>query len=103
MLHDMKEWIRKQRKAAGQKDWARQKAWMRKNKFALIMLIPGIIGGYAYWYFIGCTTGTCPITSSWYGSAFYGIVMGFVLGNLVDEQRQKKNRASWNSENPYSS
>jgi len=74
------------------------KKWMEKNKFALIMLIPGSIGGYMYWYFIGCTTGTCPITSNPYGSILYGIILGFVLGNLIDERRQKKSKSSQPSE-----
>ena len=24
----------------------------------------GALGGYLYWYFVGCADGTCPITSS---------------------------------------
>ena len=66
------------------------KNFIHKNKYALIMLIPGAIGGYLYWKYIGCTTGTCPITSIWYNSTLYGIILGFVLGNLVDERRKKK-------------
>ena len=65
------------------------KHWIQRNKYALVMLIPGAIGGYLYWKLIGCTTGTCPITSVWYSSTLYGMVLGFVLGNLVDEKRKK--------------
>ncbi|MBE0643540.1 MAG: hypothetical protein IH600_05635 [Bacteroidetes bacterium] len=42
-------------------------------------LLPVFIGvaiGYAYWYFIGCLSGTCPITSNWYTSVLYGGVVG---------------------------
>ena len=66
------------------------KKWIKKNKFALIILIPGAIGGYMYWYFIGCTTGTCPITSNPYGSIFYGVILGFLMGNFIDERRKNE-------------
>ncbi|MBR9977598.1 MAG: hypothetical protein KFH87_05870 [Bacteroidetes bacterium] len=36
----------------------------------------GVAAGYAYWYFIGCLGGTCPITSNWYTSVLYGGVVG---------------------------
>lgn len=42
-------------------------------------LLPVFIGtaaGYAYWYFIGCLNGTCPITSNWYTSTLYGAIVG---------------------------
>ncbi len=40
----------------------------------------GAIAGYAYYYFIGCKTGTCPITSNPLITTLYGMVMGIVLG-----------------------
>jgi len=74
--------------------------WMQQNKFALIMLIPGAIGGYLYWRYIGCTTGSCPITSVWYTSSIYGVILGFVIGNLVDERKMKKQRQNEESNRP---
>ncbi|MFN0156845.1 MAG: hypothetical protein ACKVRP_02090 [Bacteroidota bacterium] len=50
--------------------------WMKRGLFALL----GGVGGFAYYYFIGCTGGTCPITSSPYISTAYGILMGTVVG-----------------------
>jgi len=64
------------------------------------MLIPGAIGGYLYWRYIGCTTGSCPITSVWYTSSLYGIILGFVLGNLADERIVKKQRQNEQSRSP---
>ena len=40
----------------------------------------GSILGYAYYYFIGCQTGHCPITSNWYISTLYGAAIGLTLG-----------------------
>jgi hypothetical protein len=39
----------------------------------------GALAGYAYYYFIGCTTGTCPITNNPWISTGYGAVMGGLL------------------------
>jgi hypothetical protein len=44
----------------------------------------GVIGaaaGYAYYYYIGCMSGTCPITSNPYISTLYGTVAGILLVN----------------------
>lgn len=35
--------------------------------------------GYAYYRFIGCSTGTCPITSNPYISTLYGALMGLFI------------------------
>ena len=46
--------------------------------------VAGIIGaaaGYAYYYYIGCMSGTCPITSNPYISTLYGTVLGMMLIN----------------------
>jgi len=39
-------------------------------------ILLGTAAGYAYWYFIGCMSGTCPITASWYTSTVYGALVG---------------------------
>ena len=42
------------------------------------ILIGGALG-FAYYKFIGCRTGTCPITSNPWSSIFYGALMGFLI------------------------
>ena len=39
----------------------------------------GALLGYAYYYFIGCGSGSCPITSNWHISTMYGAAMGLLL------------------------
>ncbi|MFO7867813.1 MAG: DUF6132 family protein [Bacteroidales bacterium] len=63
--------------------------FIKKFIFEIIFSILGFIGGYAYWFYIGCSTGQCPITSQWYTSALYGVLMGFVLGQIVRDKVQK--------------
>ena len=35
--------------------------------------------GFLYYKVVGCSTGTCPITSNPLSSTLYGAVMGFLL------------------------
>ncbi len=39
----------------------------------------GAIAGYAYYYFVGCNSGTCAITSNPVNSTLYGTAMGVLL------------------------
>lgn len=52
----------------------------------IIKLISGIviggILGFAYYTFIGCASGACPITSNPYTSIIYGAVMGALVSGL---------------------
>ena len=47
-------------------------------------LMLGAAAGFLYWYYIGCTSGTCAITSSPINSTLYGGVMGGLLLNTFD-------------------
>ncbi|MBN2412112.1 hypothetical protein JXQ31_10515 [candidate division KSB1 bacterium] len=53
---------------------------MKKNilKIMLGTIVGGILG-FGYYYFIGCKTGTCPITGNPYISLIYGAGMGLLL------------------------
>ncbi|MDZ7290500.1 MAG: DUF6132 family protein [candidate division KSB1 bacterium] len=42
-------------------------------------IVLGATAGYAYYYFIGCASGTCPITSNPWISTAYGAVLGFLI------------------------
>ena len=46
---------------------------------ALAVAIGAIVGGL-YAHFIGCSAGTCPITSSVPTASLYGALIGLVLG-----------------------
>jgi hypothetical protein len=52
------------------------------NKYLKLSLfiIAGAGAGYAYYYFIGCTSGSCPLTSNWYVTTLYGGFTGLLLG-----------------------
>ena len=46
-------------------------------------------GGYLYYYFVGCNSGTCPITSNPYISVIYGGVMGYLVFDLFKKKEVK--------------
>lgn len=50
-----------------------------KNKLSLLGIVVGAIGGFLYYYYIGCASGTCPITSKPLNSTAYGALMGGLL------------------------
>lgn len=39
----------------------------------------GAAAGFAYWYFIGCSSGSCPITSNPYNTMGYFALVGLLL------------------------
>jgi hypothetical protein len=44
--------------------------------------IVGAAAGFAYYWFVGCASGGCPITSNPWVSTSYGAAMGALLGGV---------------------
>ncbi|MBI2418125.1 MAG: hypothetical protein HYV28_09545 [Ignavibacteriales bacterium] len=51
----------------------------KKFKWKYLLPVLGGVLGYSYYYFIGCTSGKCAITSDPYISTIYGTVMASVF------------------------
>lgn len=66
------------------------KSLFKKNKLTLTGAGVGIVGGYLYYYFIGCYNGSCAITSNPLNSVIYGAFMGGLLLNSLQDYLQKK-------------
>jgi hypothetical protein len=52
----------------------------------LRLLIGAVLGGglgFAYYRFVGCSTGTCPLTSNPVISTIYGAVLGVFIASGV--------------------
>ena len=56
---------------------------LKKYWIYLIFAVVGAIGGYLYWYYVGCKSGKCPITSVWYSTSLYGALLGYLSGDLI--------------------
>ncbi|MDX2190053.1 MAG: DUF6132 family protein [Bacteroidota bacterium] len=60
-----------------------------KYKLTILGLCLGSIAGWSYWYFVGCNTGTCAITSSPVNSSIYGMIMGGLVLNIFEPKTIK--------------
>ena len=47
--------------------------------------VAGAVGGFLYWKFVGCLSGTCVIKSNWYLMIPWGMVLGYLLGSLAGD------------------
>lgn len=64
--------------------------FIKRYKLTLIGMIVGAAGGYAYYYFIGCSSGSCAITSNPLNSTVYGVMMGGLAFNMFESGNKKK-------------
>ncbi len=60
----------------------RLKHFLTRHQFTIAGIIAGAIGGYCYYHFVGCNSGTCSITSKPLNSTLYGALMGGLLLNI---------------------
>lgn len=65
------------------------KKWLLNNKLTIIGAILGALGGFLYYYFIGCASGTCAITSSPINSTLYFAVLGGLITNIIKPETKK--------------
>lgn len=55
--------------------------WIRPALFTL----GGALTGLAYHHFIGCASGSCPITSSPFGSMLYMGLVGWLVSGIFSK------------------
>lgn len=63
-----------------------------KYKWAIVGVVVGAIGGFLYWNFVGCDSGSCAITSKPLNSSAYGALMGgLFFSSFQKEEKKDKN------------
>lgn len=62
---------------------------LKEQVLAIIGIILGAIGGYFYWHYIGCVSGTCPITSSPIMSTIWGALLGGLLLSMFKKDKKE--------------
>ena len=63
---------------------------LKKYQLTIIGVILGAIGGYLYYHFVGCNSGTCAITSKPLNSTLYGALMGGLFLNIFKKENRIK-------------
>jgi len=62
---------------------------LKKHTLTLAGMGLGVISGFLYWKYVGCSSGTCPITSSPTNSTIYGWVMGGLTFSILKKENKK--------------
>ncbi len=57
-------------------------SFVKNNQRNLIGIAVGAFAGWLYWHFIGCSSGTCAITSKPLNSTLYGALMGYLVAGM---------------------
>ncbi len=64
--------------------------FLSRNKYLMVVglfTLVGVLGGFAYYTFVGCKTGSCTITSSPTLSIIWGGAMGYLLPDFFFKQK----------------
>ncbi len=62
--------------------------FIKNNILYLIGGIIGALGGYIYYIYIGCDSGSCSITSSPTMSVIWGALMGGLLLSIFKKEKK---------------
>ncbi len=62
------------------------KALLKQYWLPLLGVLIGAVGGYLYWRFVGCSSGTCPITASPWTSTIWGAAIGGLLTSSLKKE-----------------
>lgn len=66
------------------------KQFFLKHWLKFVGILVGALGGYIYYRLVGCSTGSCPITSNPYRMSIYGALMGFLLFDMFKKNPTEK-------------
>jgi LytS/YehU family sensor histidine kinase len=70
------------------------KGFLRRHQLTIIGVLVGAIGGYLYYHFVGCNSGTCAITSKPLNSTLYGALMGGLFFNIFKKEKKIQSNES---------
>ena len=65
------------------------KKYVKLHLVTIVGVVVGSISGYLYWRFVGCSTGTCVITSNPINSTIYGALLGGTLFSMFETKKSK--------------
>jgi hypothetical protein len=56
--------------------------------------VAGAVGGYLYWKYVGCLSGTCAIKSNWYLMIPWAAVLGYLAGSVAGDIIRKRRKTA---------
>jgi hypothetical protein len=65
------------------------KKLFQARKLMFLGILLGAVGGFFYWKYVGCVSGTCPIQSNPYRMTAYGALMGGLLFSMFQPTAPK--------------
>lgn len=65
------------------------KKFIKANTLTIVGALLGAAIGYFYWQTVGCTSGTCSITSKPINSTIYFAILGVLVFNLFKKETVK--------------
>jgi len=69
------------------------KKWFNENSLVIVGVLAGALGGYLYWKYVGCLSGTCAITSKPLNSTIYFAIIGGLVFSLFKKQSKENKYA----------
>ncbi|MBP6610058.1 MAG: hypothetical protein KA206_03115 [Paludibacter sp.] len=67
------------------------KNFILKHLLKIVGIVVGMLGGFLYYFYIGCSSGACPITSNPYISVVYGGLMGYLIFDMLKKKEKTSN------------
>jgi hypothetical protein len=67
-------------------------SFIKKYLPEIIGALIGAAGGFFYWKYVGCVSGTCTIKSNWYLMIPWAAVLGFLAGSIAGDIIRKKGK-----------
>jgi hypothetical protein len=64
----------------------------KSKRIQIIFFLAGALGGFLYWRFVGCSSGTCAIKSVWYWSTLWGAAVGYLVGDFIMDFVNKRSK-----------
>ncbi|HNT92143.1 MAG: hypothetical protein KDB91_02050 [Bacteroidales bacterium] len=74
------------------------KAFIKKFLPEIVGTLVGAAGGFIYWKYVGCLSGTCAIKSNWYLMVPWGAVLGYLAGSVAGDIIRKRGKTQENED-----
>lgn len=65
------------------------KSFFKRYWVVMVGIAVGALGGWLYWYFVGCESGSCAITASPVNSTLWGAVLGWLIFSAFASKKKK--------------